>query len=86
MANAITIAMMLNLIFPFIKSDKIEINTILIQILEDIHPLSKLRYLNAKVKIKRIANPPEPYSGISRIAVVKFFPWIVKHYFGLIVC
>jgi hypothetical protein len=56
---------------------------ILIQILEDIHHLSKLRYLNAKVKNKKNSDPPDPYSDISRIAVVKFFPCIVKHCFGL---
>ena len=86
MANAITIAMMLNLVFPFIESDNIEMYSYINSNIRGYSPFIQTSIPKCKSKNKKNSNPPDPYSDISRIAVVKFFPCIVKHCFGLIVC
>ena len=86
MANAITIAMMLNLVFPFIKSDNIEMYYYINSNIRGYSPFIQTSIPKCKCKNKKNSMPAEPHSVINRIAVVKFFPCIVKHCFDLIVC
>ncbi len=73
MANEITIAMMLNLVFPFINSNNIEMYYYINSDIRGYLPFIQTSIPKCKCKNKKNSVPAEPHSVIDRIAVVKSF-------------